>query len=236
MAIQFNLLPDVKMDYSRQQRAKHLIYTISMVVCVGVIAVVTVAFLSVNVLQKKLLDDAQTEIKENGQRLKSIPDLDKILTVQNQLNSLPNLHDKKHYTSRLFVFLPQVTPTSVHIGKLKMDTVASTLTITGTADKVESVNKFVDTLKFTSFVVGDDQATKKPAFSNVLLTKIDRDDQKASYTVDTAFDPALFTGTKNVTLVVPQSVTTRSVIDSPGNTNPLFNGQTGNKQNGEQEN
>jgi Tfp pilus assembly protein PilN len=229
MAVQFNLLPDVKLEYDKAQRAKRLVYAVSILASSVVVVVFILSFISVNVLQKKLLNDAGKDVTTYSNKLKSIPDLDKILTIQNQLTALPALHQQKHYASRLFTYLPQITPTNVGIGKLTIDTGASTIEVSGTADTVQSVNKFIDTLKFTSYTIGDDQSTKKLAFSNVILTKVDRDDKGASYTIDGSFDPLLFTGTQNIKLVVPQQTTTRSVLNAPDPANPLFNGQTGAK-------
>jgi Tfp pilus assembly protein PilN len=226
MAVQFNLLPDVKLEFDRAQHAKRLVYTLSFLASAAAVGLFVISFLSVNVLQKKLLDNANNDITNYSNKLKAIPDLNKILTVQDQLGALPNLHQQKHYGSRLFTYLPEITPTKVSIGKLDLDTTANTIIITGTADTVESVNKFVDTLKFTKYAIDDSQSNQKNAFSSVLLTKIDRDDKGASYTVSADFDPALFSGATSVKLVVPQETTTRSVINAPG-ASPLFNGQTG---------
>jgi Tfp pilus assembly protein PilN len=225
MAVQFNLLPDVKLELDRQVRTKHFIYTVTFLASAAAIALVVVSFFAVNILQKKLLNDANNDINKYSQQLKSIPNLDKVLTIQNQLNSLPALHQQKHQTSLLFTYLPQLTPTKISIGKLTLDNTANTLDVSGTADTVETINKFIDTLKFTSYKIAGDQNTKKPAFSNVVLTKVDRDDKGASYTIDANFDPLLFSG-KNITLVVPQQTTTRSVINAPSADSPLFNGQT----------
>jgi Tfp pilus assembly protein PilN len=227
MALQFNLLPDVKLEFDRAQRTKKLVYALSGLATGITIALFVVSFLSVNVLQKKLLNDANGDITNYSQKLKSIPDLDKVLTIQNQLNSLPGLHQKKHITSRLFTYLPELTPTNINIGKLNLDTTANTISITGTADAVETINKFVDTLKFTTYTVGGDQTKQIKAFSNVILTKVDRNDKNASYTIDASFDPVLFDAASVVALVVPQEVTTRSILNTPSASNPLFNGQTG---------
>lgn len=231
MSVQFNLLPDVKLEFNRQQRTKRLVYLASGLSVVIALALFIISFASVNILQKKLLSDANGNIISYSNKLKNIPNLDKVLTIQNQLNSLPGLHQKKHVVSRLFDYLPQVMPANVHVGKLNMDTTANTITIIGTADTIESVNKFVDTLKFTTFIVGQDQSTSKSAFLSVVLTKVDRNDKGASYTIDTSFDPALFDASQNVSLVVPNETTTRSILNTPDANSLLFNGQTGSKQN-----
>ncbi|HVS79124.1 MAG TPA: hypothetical protein VHD84_02455 [Candidatus Saccharimonadales bacterium] len=227
--VQFNLLPDIKLEFDRSQRLKRVVYAISSL-AVGVVAVLFIlSFLTVNVLQKKLLDNANNDINHYSQQLQNIPDLAKILTIQNQLDALPNLHQTKHITSRLLTYLPEITPTNANIGKIDLDTTANTIEITGTADTVEIVNKFVDTLKFTTYTVNGDKTNQKLAFSNVILTKVDRNDENATYTIDANFDPALFDAAQNIALVVPQEITTRSVINAPsisGLSAPLFNGQT----------
>lgn len=235
MAVQFNLLPDIKLEFDKAQRAKRIVYTLSFVASIAVLAVFIISFLSVNVLQKKLLNDADKDITSYSNKLKTIPNLDKVLTIQNQLNSLPALHQKKHVMSRLFTYLPQVTPVKVNIGKLSIDTAANTLSLSGTADSVELVNKFVDTLKFTSYIKDNDQANKTKAFINVILTKVDRNDKLASYTIDLAFDPALFDAAQTIALSVPQETTTRSIINTPDSSSTLFDGQTGTKAEDQQE-
>lgn len=226
--VQFNLLPDIKLEFDRIQKAKRFVFTVSILVTAFVMALFIISFVTVNILQKKLLSDANNDINHYSQQLKSIPDIEKILTIQNQLYSLPALHQKKHVVSRLLTYLPQVTPTKVNIGKLELDTSTNSIEITGTADAVETINQFVDTLKFTSFTTNNDQGSKNLAFSNVVLNKVDRNDKTASYTIDANYDPALFDATQTITLIVPQEITTRSVIGAPG---PLFDGQTGKPQN-----
>jgi Tfp pilus assembly protein PilN len=228
MAVQFNLLPDIKLEFDRQQKAKRLVYTLSFLASALVITIAIISFLSVNVLQKKLLSNAQDDIDKYSKQLKSINDLDKVLTIQNQLNTLPNLHQTKHITSRFFTYLPQVTPSKVFIGQVTLDLTANTITISGTSDKLETINAFIDTLKFTKIKTGSaGQQVSSPAFTNVVLASAGRGDKSANYTVNATFDPSLFDSTQNVSLVVPQEITTRSVTESPDINSLLFNGDTG---------
>ncbi len=225
--VQFNLLPDVKLEFNRAQRTKKLVYLTCALVTAIAVGLFVISFLIVNVAQKELLSHAQGDIDSYSKKIKSIPNLDKVLTIQNQLNSLPPLHDKKHVTSRMFTYLPQVTPTNLHIGQITLDLAGGTIDINGTADKVETVNALVDTLKFTNYIIGTDQSTKKPAFSSVVLASVGRTEKGASYEVRAIFDPALFDVTKSTTLIVPNEITTRSVLNSPDINNLLFNGDTG---------
>jgi Tfp pilus assembly protein PilN len=221
--VQFNLLPDVKLEYYKTQRSKRLIYNLAFLVTAVSVGLMIITFTVANIVQRKALSDADGDIKKYSNQLQGTPDLEKILTVQNQLNSLPALHQQKHILSRLFDYIPQITPANVSIGNLKLDSVAGTITITGTSDKVETVNKFVDTLKFTSYTTGD-AGEKNKAFSAVVLDTIGRDEKTVSYVVIGTYDPELFKADQNVKLVVPQELTTRSVTESPG---AIFNGETG---------
>ncbi len=226
--VQFNLLPDVKLEFNRAQRQKRVVYGLSALACLVVLVIFIISFLSVDVLQKKLLNDANNQINNYSQKLKSIPNIEKILTIQNQLGALPSLHQNKHIVSRLFNYLPELTPSKINLGKLTLDTSANTMEFVGTADSVETVNKFVDTIKFTTFTTSTNSNSTQ-AFSNVVLTSIDRNDKEATYTIDTSFDPALFNATQSVSLKVPQETTTRSVLNAPASVNPIFNGDTGKK-------
>src|SRR6266576_1242806 len=95
--VQFNLLPDVKLEFNRSQHAKRVVYALSALATGIALIIFVLSFLSVDVLQKQLLSSANNDINNYSKKLKSIPNLDKILTIQNQLNSLPSLHQKKHY-------------------------------------------------------------------------------------------------------------------------------------------
>lgn len=225
MAVQFNLLPDVKLEFEKQKRTKRLVYTLAFLISGVAVGLLIICFVYVNLGQKKALDDAQKDIKKYSNDISKIPDIEKILTVQNQLKSLPTLHSQKHITSRVFAYLPKVTPQKVSIGQTAVDFSANTISITGTTDTLESVNAFVDTLKFTTYKAtkGDGQ-TEKPAFSDVKLASSGRSSNGASYTITMGFDPELFTNDdKNVVLVIPNKITTRSVTEAPA----LFNGDTG---------
>src|SRR5215467_2991209 len=99
--IQFNLLPDVKIQYLKAQRQKHLVVFISTIAIIAAIALFAFLVTFVDVLQKKNLSDLNADIQTNSNQLKSTPDLSKILTVQNQLKALPGLHDQKAVATRL---------------------------------------------------------------------------------------------------------------------------------------
>lgn len=223
--IQFNLLPDVKLEYIRARRSERLVFGIAAIVTavsVGILLIIV----SVGIAQKKHLSDLNKDIATESSQLQKKPQIDKILTVQNQLESLGALHDAKPAATRLFDYLNQVTPVEASITDLTVKFEEHTATITGTADALSSVNKYVDTLKFTKYSVDDGKDTK-PAFSDVVLSTFALGDTsttstsgtnpntKATYTVTLAYDPLIFDITQKVQLKVPAQVTTRSELEKP---------------------
>jgi Tfp pilus assembly protein PilN len=220
--IELNLLPDVKMEYIKAQNLRRMTFTISALVTV--VAVVLLGFLiSVNQLQKKHLSDLTDDITRDSAQLKSKKDISKILTVQNQLASLTALHAGKPAASSLFTYLNQVTPSDVDISNLHVDFTANTMAITGGANSLSDVNKYIDTLKFTTYKTAD--GGKTAAFGNVVMSSFAvnseaKDGSKpASYTINLSYDPKIFDITQKVTLKIPNITTTRASLDNP---TPLF--------------
>ena len=70
---------------------------------------------------------------------------------------------------RLFTYLTQLTPNTATISQLSLSFSADSISLTGQADSLATVDQFVDTLKFTTYSLGSSTQTS-PAFSNVVLT------------------------------------------------------------------
>lgn len=219
--IQFNLLPDLKLEYIRTQRSKRNIYTIAIIVLIASGVLIVLLYGSLGV-QKGRIAIADNKIEENSKKLADVKELEKVLTVQNQLDTLKELHAKKIAASRLFTYLPQVTPTNASIGQLTVDYSANTLEISGTADSLTTVNKFADTLKLSKFTVSGEEG-EQPAFKSVVLKNIGSEGNgAASYAITMEYNPALFDGQKIIALKVPQLVSTRSFTELPNRT--IFDG------------
>jgi Tfp pilus assembly protein PilN len=227
--IQFNLLPDIKLEYIKAARIKRMVILTSVLVSGVALALVIGLAVAVYGVQKRHMTALSTDITAYGEDLTQTEDLNKVLTVQNQLRTLTGLHDQKQATTRILPFVQALTPTDVSIASLNIDYEAKTMTITGTAEspnaanKLASVNQFVDTLKFTNFSTnaGGDPTR---AFSSVVLTSFGRADKGASYTINVVFDDLLFSNVQEVTLQVPTRITTRSTAGSAG---ALFEEATG---------
>jgi Tfp pilus assembly protein PilN len=217
--IQLNLLPDVKLEYIKSERSRRLVLSVSFLVAAASI-VLLLLLLSVSGLQKKHLNDLTKDIKQQSAKLQKKPQISKILTVQNQLESLTALHAQEPAAGRLFDYLNQVTPANVNITELKADFTQQTISITGTADSLSNVNKYIDTLKYTTFTTQEDSKSR-PAFSNIVLSSFSLDSgsqdpsQAAKYTITLAYDPVIFDITQKVKLSVPSVTSTRLSVDQP---------------------
>lgn len=224
--IQFNLLPDVKLEYIKARRTKQMVTLVSFIVTGVSVGLVVLLFVGVNVVQRNHLNNLNDDIRVKTEQLKSENDIDKILTVQNQLNSLNGLHDAKPAAERLGPYLAQLTPNEVSISDLSVDFSNQTMKIDGSTDALKWVNTFIDTLKFTTFELDGQQ---KNAFSGVVMSSFNRADsgqsagKAAAYQITLTFDPAIFDTTKGIKLTVPNQITTRSVTEKPA---PLFEQQS----------
>ncbi len=210
--IQFNLLPDIKLEYIKTRRTKRLIMLIVSVVTAVSMTVMILLLIVVNGFQRSHLNNLSGDIERASTAIKETEDLDKILTIQSQLTSLPALHEQKPVASRLFGYISQITPVNTSIARLNISFTDQTISITGAADTLGTVNKFVDTLKFTEFKLGD---TQDRAFFDVVLSSFGRDVRGASYTINLKFKPAIFESSTEVELVVPNIITTRSQTEKP---------------------
>lgn len=151
--IQFNLLPDVKLQYLKAARTRRLIMSISVLASAAALLLLAALLLDVEVAQKHHLSSLDDSIKQSQTKINKIPQLNKILTVQNQLDSLGALHAGKPAATRLFDYLTETTPVNADINDMTTDYTQKTISITGTADALSTVNQYVDTLKFTTYGV-----------------------------------------------------------------------------------
>ena len=209
--IQFNLLPDVKINYLKARSLKRRILSLSMVVMAASIGLVTFIFL-VQLSQKKNIKDLTADINREKTAIQANEDISKILTIQNQLNTLPGLHSEKPLTSRMFDYIGKLTPVDVSLGQLEVDVATTTMTVSGSAPAIEAINRYADTLKFATYKT--ESGLEGKPFSSVATT-LSRSAQSTSFTLTVIFDPVILSAKEQVTLSVPQITTTRSETEKP---------------------
>lgn len=224
--IQFNLLPDIKLEYMRAQRTKRVVMLISIAVTSAAFLLFVLLFVNVKIVQKGHIKNLSNDIRKSSSDLKGTSDINKVLTIQNQLNSLPGIHDQKTNTTRLLGesgkltngnrvagFIEQITPANVSISSLEVDFVEHKMIIVGSAVALVDVNRYVDTLKFTDYKNEED--VKEKAFSEVVLTDFSSTDKGTTYSVSFRYADVLFDNTKKISLEVPNLISTRSEQEKP---------------------
>lgn len=218
--VQFNLLPDVKLAYIKAERQKQIVLSISVILSIGAVVLFVLLFSYANIVQKKAIADLTKDISSKSKDLTGTKDLSKILTVQNQINSLARLHETKVLPTRLLDDMEKMTPASVEMKKLEADYTAGTISVEGTGTTIVAINIFADSLKFTKFTVKDEegkQSEKQAAFTEVVLSTINiEENELPGFKITAKYNADLFVQNKEVTLNVPKMVTTRSVTERPG--------------------
>jgi hypothetical protein len=207
-SIQLNLIPDVKAQYLKAERTRKTAIVVSVII-IAASAGLVLLMMSVSAGQKIALNSANKNIDKLAADIKNTQDIEKILTVQSQLNTLDKLHSEKPVASRLPDFLAKIVPSQVQLNKIDVDLEQNTMTISGTTPSYEANNKFVDTLKFTNYQLAGSE-DKTPAFNSVVLTSFGKDEKGASFTVTLNFDPVLFASSSDGIQLIPKAgVTTR---------------------------
>lgn len=204
--IQFNLLPDIKLEYLKTKKLKHMIITISFISAVAAIVIMLMT-LAYSLSQSKHLSDLDADVDALVTELNNEPDLTKILSIQNQLNSLPAIYDARPEISRLPDILKKTTPdvNKFSISSLTMDMATNQMTVSGGAPSLDRVYDYIDTLKFSSYKENVDGAAIVDAFKDEKLDGFSNAEEETTFTVSFTFDPTLFNTTKDIQFFVATS-------------------------------
>ena len=89
--LELNLLPNVKINYLKTQKLKHSIVSICIILSLVFVILFGGFMYYVYIFQKAEINNQNAKITSYIAQIKSNKDLNKILTVQNQLNSLPGI-------------------------------------------------------------------------------------------------------------------------------------------------
>lgn len=221
--ITLNLLPEVKLEYLRTRRLKAKVIGSAVLVtmiAIGLVILVAGWVYGAQALQKSYLTG---EIEKNAKALKAIPDIEKYLTIQNQLANLSTLHADKNDFSRLLTFLPTLNPaaprnvTLTNI-ELKSTDELNSLQFQGEAKDYTGLNTFRDTL--ANATLKYDGKTEK-LFTNVTISSSALEQGQGgtpvvTFNIDTTYNASAFLSSiKTPQVEVPQLNTTQSAQAAP---------------------
>lgn len=173
--IEINLIPDVKREYLKTRALRNMVISTSILVGVGAIGLVV--FLGVVFGGQLVAESIQdNSIKSEGKQLTSIEDLNKTVTIQQQLQLIDDQQTNKSINSRLFDVMAAINPPApndVKISNLKMNPTDKTITIEGSAaNGYIALEVFKKTITNTMVQVRiDDEETKMPLADDIVASE-----------------------------------------------------------------
>lgn len=234
--IEINLVPDVKQELIHAQRVR--LSVISLAIVASIVAVGALALLGgiygVESFRSHLLDNS---IRDNSKKLSRVSDIDKTLTIQNQLAQIGPIHDSSHVTSRIFgVLVPisaQNTPNQIQYTNVTVDVAASTVTVQAQTPQYGGLDAFRKTLAATKFKYSSDGSDEQsvPLASDISVTQqtlgqSSEGTPAVTFTLTFTYPTELLSPTsKNAQIVTPSA--TNATDSYQGIPTSLFTERTG---------
>lgn len=224
--IEINLVPDVKQELLHAQRVRLSVITISIIVGIAAIGIVVILGLLLGVQGARgyLLDNA---ISSDSQKLASVPDINKTLTIQNQLDKISTIHQSSHVDSRIFNVLTSLASgkgdAKIQYSTIAVDTTNDTVTIQAQTPTFNGLDVFKKTLTATQFRYTSGDSTSKQTEN--LASNIDLSNQTQAQDA-TGKHVVTFTlsFTYTADLLSPQSKNAQIVLPTATNATDSYEG------------
>jgi hypothetical protein len=171
--IAINLIPDVKQELIRAQKMRGTAITLSIVV--GIVAGGVVALLAVFLGGQTITESVMRDnIKKDFTTFSSIENIDNVLTIQNQLSKISDIHQKKSIDSRIFDVLVAINPAApndIKISNVRLNPSENSLVIEGSAASgYPATETFRKTILNTKLESGEgDSLTTTSLTDNVMM-------------------------------------------------------------------
>jgi len=171
--IEINLIPDVKQELLKAERARALVISGAIITCIiagGIVALLAVYIYGVQFGRNIIVDNS---ITSGSEKLAKVEDLSKMITIQNQMKRIDQLNDTKSIDSRLFDVLSAVippAPNEVRVSTLSVNSDESTIKIEGQTKAYDSMEVFKKTINSSVIVYTEDGAEKQVKLASELST------------------------------------------------------------------
>ncbi len=149
--ISLNLLPDVKKDLLRVRRERNLVVSISVVVVgasIGVLLLLS-GTLGVLVATKALMENGIKNDEQTIKQAQKKKQLDKYITVQNQLKQIGKLKSDQQVYSRLMDYLTQLNPAAPNNVQISSATIEAPAGSSGSTSSSSSSSASADGITMT---------------------------------------------------------------------------------------
>lgn len=240
--ISVNLLPEQNKSAAAKHQIKLIGSSVLYILAAGLLLISVILFFITKVTQANKITDLKDETDKAIIQLQGENDINRLLTVQNQLQTIPQLHSDKAVSSRVFEYLDKIIPADVTLTSASVGFSEGTSSNGGDSGKIielngitrdfNTLNVFVDVLKNAEFSaqfngsgesVSEDSASTEPvvkkAFNGVVTTSTSKQDNVTlSFGVNMAYDPELFHfDVDKIVFSVPTKITTVSEQERPSN-------------------
>jgi len=171
--IEINLIPDVKQELLKAERARALVISGSILTCIiagAIVALLAIYIYGVQFGRNILVDNS---ITSGSEKLAKVEDLSKMITIQNQMKRIDALNDTKSIDSRLFDVLSAVippAPNEVRVSTLSVNSADSTIKIEGQTKAYDSMEVFKKTINSSVIVYTEDGSEKQVKLASELST------------------------------------------------------------------
>lgn len=189
MRIEINLVPDVKQELIRAQRARTMVIFACVAVGIASIALVVLLLMWAGYqnVRGSMYDNA---IKDESAKLANVEDIESSLTIQNQLNTLPVLHEDKLASSRIFDVVAAISPAApneIKVSKVTINSDNKTIAIEAESEGgYSALEAFKKTLSVTELRFTNENGDEE---SHLLALEISDGDR--SYGENSAGDVSL---------------------------------------------
>ncbi|MBP7017943.1 hypothetical protein KBB17_00375 [Candidatus Saccharibacteria bacterium] len=144
--INVNLLPDSKLQKLKSKRSKDAVRAISVILIIASIAL-PVTLLIFDFVMTQAIKSKQNKIDDLVTKFETQEDVQRILTVQNQLNALPQVEANSFKMSNLLAVIEHATPKNVSLLGVNVLNDNGTFEFQVNADSMQSANEFINTLE-----------------------------------------------------------------------------------------
>jgi hypothetical protein len=224
--IELNLLPDVKKEFISAQRTRNTVISLSILVTIAAGAVTLILALSVYGGQNAYMALQSTNIKKKAAELQKKPEINKYLTVQNQLKNIDSLHSSKEIYSQLFGYLQSLNPAApnnIALSSVKVAKDDSSIELMGSVRDFAALTVFKTTLESASlkYNEGDSQdTTTTKLFDSVTLAEAGLKNTESgavvNFTIRLAYPEVIFAPTtKSPQVIVPSKITSDADRNAP---------------------
>jgi Tfp pilus assembly protein PilN len=175
MTPQINLLPEVRQAKLKAKRHRRLAAGLATAV-IGFSLITVVVLALVSQAQKLRISQLSREIETRQNEIKTTPNLEKMLTTQQHLSSLPGLYSQRVFMTKFYNLLSGVSPRDLAFESLEIDA-QNVMSVKGRARNYNIASKFAKALEASNLTLGDKANPNNSAhFSEVTLGTVSAED------------------------------------------------------------